>query len=158
MKQFYIGLADIVLGEGLKTWNTIPFQSRMEAVQKTQQQLLDLRNNIGATILYGCQQECYGTDVTFATICSTCIETYHRNVTTTSNSPDDDDETDDVIVIPIMGTAIHILESHNDDVHRTVEEIHMFLNIMQNEIKIPMIYVFTTLLWNGQGPCYVPYP
>jgi len=123
-KQLFIGLSDILLG---RAWN-------VEIHNGTQRNIIVDRINIelkgshqndpsfpNAQVI--CLDECYGDDVAFGRLCSTCL---NKHV-------DFNQET-----VVVVGAGIHLLNIRKHDLTKVDQEIKEFFSIMNQSIFVSM--------------------
>lgn len=123
MKQLFVGMADIILGELLNNNEEILNNTQRSQFVESAQQLLVRQHEKDPSfpiIEYLCEATCYGYNATFSKICSDCINAY---------SLEDEENT-----IAVVGAEVHILESNT--LSFAIREINNFLSLASRTIFV----------------------
>ena len=131
-RQLYIGLGDILLGNPTN-YKIADGKIRNNVLQQTQIQLKQAGLYTHAQWI--CNDECYGDDK--LTVCSKCIAKFRQTTTTYFDAIRyNDNKQQQYHVIPVVGTAVHIYNRHNQSSSKTIDELETFVNSTYGEVGI----------------------
>lgn len=115
--QLFIGLAEIIIG--VASNNEIDGSYKRRQVQD--EILKGVQQGVGGVdVWFGCKMECYGDLKPFWKQCSDCIKEFRSK--------------GDKIVVPVVGSAVHIRHAVGNRIDRTVEQFQLFVNATENVI------------------------
>lgn len=124
MKQLFVGLADILLGKKLQNDEQITDSALRKRIVETANYWLAKRRKKDATfptVIYSCEQPCYGKDNSFSKKCSKCINSYTL---------------EDQNTVAAVGAGVHIMA--RKDVNATARVVDEFLNLTKRTIFVSM--------------------